>query len=596
MNSFKKGIKIALVAVCATTIATAAFAKKDDYWYGKTNKPIKNVIMMIPDGCSASIQTLSRLVKGAPLNVDKLTTGAVQTYMTNSVITGSAAAATAFATGHKTTVRFLGVGPRTSDLLTGFEPTADPYVPIASVLEGARLQGRSTGLVATSRITHATPAAYACHIQDRGMDNEIMEHMVYQNIDVVFGGGARHLLMEIKDSEGNCIPQYTTSFGDEWCGKRKDGENLMQVLLDRGYTFVDSKDGMQALSEGPVWGLFDDSHMDPDLDRDDLHPTQPSIAEMTGKAIELLSQNRNGFFLMVEGSQVDWAGHANDAAYMVGDFLAFDEAVGKALEFAEADGKTLVLIFPDHNTGALSIGHEQSDFPPGYTGTSLEAMIDPIKKANMTIQQLLYEVPGLADENCDAAGVIATFENRLGDYWADGQDSVWYWDEYDEDGNYVSRTNHAQYVADVLNANGAYGGYYPIAAYVSKHMTDYGWTTHGHTGEDVPLWAYGPAIPVGTFENTELAEMVADKFGFKLHRVTNKLFVDAFDALPGAKLDFPEDDLENPVLVYNGAKLPISKDYIELPNGKKKYLPGIVVYAPEIEKVFIPQKAVNILN
>ena len=392
-----------------------------------------------------------------------------------------------------------------------------------------------------------------------------MEHMVYQNIDVVFGGGARHLIPS--DSS------YTTSFGDTWNGKRLDGENLIEVLENRGYEFVDSLTGMNALASDRVWGLFDDSHMDPDLDRDELHPTQPSLAEMTGKAIELLSQDRDGFFLMVEGSQVDWAGHANDAAYMVGDFLAFDEAVGKALEFAKADGKTLVLVFPDHNTGALSVGHEQSVYPPIYTATSLEALIDPIKDATMTIQGLLYEVPSPAN----MSNVRDTFIEKHGKYW-------------------MAMTNEqAQWIADTLNASGPADGYYPIAEYVSKYLTTYGWTTHGHTGEDVPLWAYGPRVPVGNFDNTELAKMVADKLGFKLDKLTDKLFVDAFEALPGATLDTTTDPF-NPVLVYGEAKLPVSKDYIEFSNGKIKYLPGIVVDAPEIEKVFIPKEAVKLIN
>jgi alkaline phosphatase len=201
--------------------------------------------------------------------------------MANSVITGSAAAATAFATGHKTTVRFLSVGPRTDDLLTGFEPTAEPYAPVASILEAAKLKGMATVIVVTSRVTHATPAAFACHIEDRGWDDDIIEHMVYENIDVVFGGGARHL---IPSGES-----YTTSFGDSWDGKREDGEDLMQVLINRGYQFIDSQETMDSLTSGKVWGLFDDSHMQPDIDRQYFAENEPSLADMVGKAIELLS-------------------------------------------------------------------------------------------------------------------------------------------------------------------------------------------------------------------------------------------------------------------------------------------------------------------
>ena len=165
----------------------------------------QNVVVLIPDGCDQSVLTAARWYKqyvlkdDEPLALDKMgVTGMVKTFMANSVITGSAAAATAFATGEKTTARFLGVGPD-PDLypnLTGFSSTIAPYAPIQSVLEAAKLRGKAVGLIATSRITHATPAAYACHIQDRGMDNEIMEHLVYQDLDVVFAG-----------ENGTCCPR-----------------------------------------------------------------------------------------------------------------------------------------------------------------------------------------------------------------------------------------------------------------------------------------------------------------------------------------------------------------------------------------------------
>ena len=299
-----------------------------------------------------------------------------------------------------------------------FEATADPYVPVASVLEGAKLKGMATGLVATSSITHATPAGFAVHLHNRGLDFDIMEQLVYQDIDVVFGGGKNALLSDV----------------------RSDGEDLLQVLLDRGYQFVETADEMADVSRGKAWGIAS-GHMDPDMDRDDLNPTQPSPAQMTEKAIGLLSRNRHGFFLMVEGSQVDRAGHANDAAYMAGDFMAFDEAVKVAVEFAKNDRHTLVLAFPDHNTGALSLGHQQSGFPPSYTKTKIEHLIDPIKDATMTIQALLYEVPSPAT----AGDVRDTFVAYHGQYWAKMTDA------------------QAEFIAGVLNESGPYGGYYTIA-------------------------------------------------------------------------------------------------------------------------------------
>lgn len=522
----------------------------------------KNVIMLVPDGCSTSIQTLSRWLKGEPLNVDPIMSGSVITHMANSVITGSAAAGTAFATGHKTSVRFIGVGPsKTSPkgkelgFLTGFTPSAEPFAPVESVLAVAKRKGLSTGLIATSRISHATPASFAAHIDDRGKDNEIMEHMVYNDVDVVFGGGARHLIP--KDQT------YTTSFGDTWKGKRTDGENLIEELKKRGYTFVDSKDGMSNVKSGRVWGLFDDSHMDPDLDRDDLNPTQPSLAEMTAKAIEILSKDKDGFFLMVEGSQVDWAGHANDAAYMLGDFLAFDEAVGVALDFAKKDKDTLILAFPDHNTGALSIGHEMTKYPPKYTGTSVETIINPIRDAKMTIQEINNKIPSPAT----VENVKETFVKYHGQYWADMPSDV------------------AQKVAEIHNSKEERrDSYYPIAQHVSKNMTAFGWTTHGHTAEDVPLWSYGPGRPIGTFDNTELAKIAAKALGITLNGTA------AWTEHPDSVLGKTKGT-QNPVATIGNYEYPISKDMkINKSTGRVEYLSDITVYAPASGKVYIPKQ------
>ncbi|MEE4273023.1 MAG: alkaline phosphatase, partial [Thermoanaerobaculales bacterium] len=321
---------------------------------------VKNVIVLVPDGCSSSVFTAARWVKGEPLAIDGYASGMLQTWMANSIITGSAAAATAFATGEKTSVRFLGVGPRPDDVLSTFPapPAEVQYAPIASVLEGAKVMGKATGLVATSRITHATPAAFAVHIHDRGLDNEIMEHIVYNGVDVVFGGGHRHL---IPADQG---------------GKRTDGENLETVLVDRGYEFVTTRDELMSASSDKVWGMFASSHMEADMDRAEFAPTEPSLAEMTTKAIEILSRDSDGFFLMVEGSQIDWAGHNNDPIYMITDTLAFDEAFQAAVDFAVSDGDTLVIAFPDHNTGAMAIGHNYTQ--NSYTATPVEDLTGPL--------------------------------------------------------------------------------------------------------------------------------------------------------------------------------------------------------------------------
>lgn len=514
-----------------------------------------NIIMMIPDGCDETVQTVARWYKGGDLMLDHMQTGSVKTHMANSVITGSAAAATAFATGHKTTARFLGVGPRTKDLITGLEPTAEPYAPVASVLEAAQRDGKAIGIVATSRITHATPAAFTSHIHDRGWDNKIMEHIVYNNVDVVFGGGARHLIP--KDES------YTTSFGATWKGKRADGENLIGVLKERGYQFVDSRGQMAQISGGKVWGLFDDSHMQPDIDRKYFAEHEPSLAEMVEKAIEILSQDPDGFVLMVEGSQVDWAGHNNDPIYMVTDFLAFDQAVQVATEYAEKDQKTVVMAFPDHNTGGMKIGHYIT--PMGYTETTLENLLDPLKGMKMSANGILAK---MADKT-DAALKVSVLEN-------------WNMQLTDDD------------VTQIRALEKNVGLSYALARVVSRNYTVIGWTTHGHTGETVPLWMMGQSAPVGVIDNTDLAFIAADAIGVDLDVTTSSLYVDLATVTQDFEIDITTD-AENPVVKVAGAILPVSKDYL-VKDGSTIKLPGLTVYAPETGKVYLSENALRELG
>lgn len=543
MRKFVK--HLAVGAAVMSLLAPNAMARG----YNNHNRSM-NVIVLIPDGCDESVQTLARWYKGEDLQVDSMQGGSAKIHMANSVITGSAAASTAFATGHKTTVRFLGVGPRTGDLLPSVVPTAAPYAPVASVLEAAKLDGKATGLVATSRISHATPAAFGCHIEDRGWDNDIIEHMVYNNIDVIFGGGARHLISE----------DYITTFGDTWGAKRTDGQNLMQVLLDRGYQLVDNKDDMTALTTGKVWGMFDDSHMDPDMDREALHPTQPAIADMTAKAIELLSQDRDGFFLMVEGSQVDWAGHNNDPKYMLTDFLAFDEAVKVAVDFAKRDGNTIVLAFPDHNTGGMTVGN----YGLSYTDLGEDELLDPLRGMTMTANALVSNI-----ETWDIAGI----QDALKEYW-----------------NIDCSEEVAQEIIEYAKTRGKS---YSIARIVSENYTAIGWTSHGHDAGTVPVWVYGTDIN-GTIDNTELAKIVADAMGVDLDSTTKKLYVDIKDVTSDYEID-----MDNDVLTVGEAIFPLGADYMVV-EGKTIRLPGVTVYASGdddvAETIYISKKAIRKLK
>jgi len=530
---------------------------------------VKNVIVLVPDGCSQSALTLARWFQGAPLTVDEIHAGVTKHEMANSVITGSAAAATAFSTGFKTTVRFLSVGPRPEDVLSTYvwpEPSATfSYRPIATVLEGARLlKGKSTGLISTSRFTHATPAAWGCHSDDRGKEGQdISEHMVYNDIDLVFGGGERNL-----------VP---ATLG----GKRSDEEDLLQVLTDRGYEIARTQTEMNALTDLPVFGMFAWSHMDAEIDRPTYNPQEPALADMTAKAIELLSQNPRGFFLMVEASQVDWAGHNNDPIWMATDFIKFDEAVKVALDFAKADGQTLVLGYPDHNTGGMDIGNR--DYNGAYTHLTVEELVNPLKGMTCTAGSLADEIDLLG------GATVANIQAAALTHW-----------------NLTVDADVAQEIIDMTGVQEGQDGYaigfsYALARVISKHYTAIGWTSHGHNAEDVPVWAYGPGAPKGTMDNTDLANCVADAFKMNMEWLDEVLWVNLADEFDSFSIDMT--DPENPVAKLSGswadAELPCSKDELTIRTAwvdKTYNLPSLVVYAPETGRVYASTWAVWIMK
>ena len=255
--------------------------------------PVRNVIFMMSDGTPHEAWALTRWVTGKRLASDDILTGAVQTYGADSIITDSAPGASAFATGRKGSNKGIAVAPWRVTI-AGVSESAQPYAPLPTVLEGARLSGRATGLVATSNIQHASPAAFSAHTHDRGRYNDIGEQQVYQHLDVVLGGGEQHLL-PMADGRG----------------VRQDNEDLTEVLRAKGYTYVRTRAQLHATSGPKVFGMFAPDDMAFDLDRAHFAPDQPSLAEMTHRAIDLLSRSekgrKQGFFLFVEASKVDWA-------------------------------------------------------------------------------------------------------------------------------------------------------------------------------------------------------------------------------------------------------------------------------------------------
>ncbi|MDR1612509.1 MAG: alkaline phosphatase, partial [Planctomycetota bacterium] len=323
----------------------------------KATKRAKNVILFIGDGMSLPVRDMARILsKGIVegkyndlLEMEKLAaTALVTTSGYDSLVTDSANSASAYATGHKSVVNAMGV----------YESSAKNHLDhpkVENLAEIAiRTRGMSIGLVTTSNITDATPAAMVAHTRRRAEQNFIAQDLLdpAHTPDVILGGGSWHFIP--KDTPGS---------------KRADNRNLVEEFKARGFTFAGSRSEMNAAGSGKLLGLFNLDNMNVYLDREVLKnpkvigsfTDQPTLVEMTEKAIGILGKNPNGFFLMVEGACVDKQLHTMDWQRSVYDAIELDQAVGVGRRFAARNDDTLILVTADHSHGASITGtyHER---------------------------------------------------------------------------------------------------------------------------------------------------------------------------------------------------------------------------------------------
>jgi len=270
----------------------------------------KNVIFLIGDGMGIAQIYTGMVANGNKLNIERCTySGFSKTYSANKFTTDSGAGGTALACGVKTNNGMVGM-------------SADS-LPVQSILELSNHNKLSTGIVVACAVTHATPASFIAHQVNRDMSDEIAADYLKTNIDVFIGGGRKYF------------------------ENRVDGRNLTNELKAKNYQVAYNLADVMAIKTGKLAGLL----------YDDQNPGMPERGSMlpdaTVAAIGILSTNKKGFFLMVEGSQIDWAGHDRNALQLVKEMLDFDKTVGCALDFAKKDGNTLVIITSDHETGGL---------------------------------------------------------------------------------------------------------------------------------------------------------------------------------------------------------------------------------------------------
>lgn len=282
-------------------------------WAQKKTKHPKNIILLVGDGMGVAQIYAGMTANHGHLNLERCTViGFHKNEATNNFVTDSAAGATAFACGEKTYNGAIGV-----------DANGDP---LPTILEIAEEKGLATGLVATCSITHATPASFISHQASRSLDENIAMDFLSTDIDVFIGGGRKFF------------------------ANRTDGLNLVDSLKNRNYQIANSIEEVQQIKSGKLAAfLADEQQAKFSEGRGD------ELVKSTEVALNLLKTNKKGMFLMIEGSQIDWGGHANDAQYLIDEMIDFDNAIGKVLDFAAKDGNTLVIITADHETGGFTI-------------------------------------------------------------------------------------------------------------------------------------------------------------------------------------------------------------------------------------------------
>ena len=355
----------AVIATIAVVVLACVYQQQKGH-RGSGNKPTwgpdgkptgkRNLIFMVSDGMGPTSLTMTRSFRqhteGLPVDdllvLDDHIVGTSRTRSSSSLVTDSAAGATAFSCGFKSYNEAISVLP--------------DHSPCGTVLEAASLAGYKTGLVVTTRLTDATPACFASHVNRRGYEDRIAEQEIGENplgrvVDLMIGGGRCHFLPNT--TEGSC---------------RSDDRDLVGLAKQGGFNYLSDREGFNALKGGteaqlPLLGLLADEDIPYEIDRRTQDEVYPSLEEMARTALKTLSaataDSDQGFFLMIEGSRIDHAGHANDPAAQVHEVISYDNAFAAVLEFLEQDSTPGVLVgTSDHETGGLAAARQiNTDYP-----------------------------------------------------------------------------------------------------------------------------------------------------------------------------------------------------------------------------------------
>ncbi|ETV80616.1 hypothetical protein H257_06140 [Aphanomyces astaci] len=449
-----------------------------DYEIDEDKLKSRSVIMMIPDGTGPNIWVLARNMVDPThkkmLHIDPLFRGSVQTFSNTSLITDSASSATAYATGFKTYDAGIGVDMEKR--------------PLGTILEAAQARGMVVGMIVTSRVTHATPASFAAHIHSRSLENDIADqYCANANLDFLLGGGKRH-------------------FSDACLAKLKAA----------GYTITHDKDELAAYRKTNeangtlrMFGLYQKSHMSYEVDRIRGETNEPSLSEMTEHIFAILKNNKraqkHGFFVMIEGSRVDHAGHSNDAGTMGKEAIEFDNTVSVVKQFVYSNPNVAMISAADHGTGGITLGR------------------DGVYK---------WKPEPLVKQVMSTEGMKALFSNDRATYTeATALQKVKDLIIQNSATKKISKEWDAIFAAEVkkIVANAKYSTS-KLVVYMGQCISQtahIAWTTVGHVGTDVNLYCAGPSVFTrrcnGNHDNTHLNRIMTNYLNLDLQPITLKL-------------------------------------------------------------------------
>ncbi|CAL9731268.1 repressible alkaline phosphatase [Monosporozyma unispora] len=467
----------------------------------------RNVIFFVTDGMGPASLSLTRsfrqFTEGLPindtLNLDKHLIGNSRTRSSDSLVTDSAAGATAFSCALKTYNSAIGVNPYKQ--------------PCGTILEAAKLDGYLTGLVVTTRITDATPAAFSAHTDFRVQEDLIALHQIGEYplgpvIDLMIGGGRTHF-----------YPRSDSKHVYGTHGTRQDGRNLIDEVKSNGWQYVGNRDEFDQLKMGqnvslPLLALMADFDIPFEIDRNSS--IYPSLEEQTVTALNALNEASKdcdqGFFLMVEGSRIDHAGHQNDPAAQVREVLAFDRAFKAAMDFADnTDVETILISTSDHETGGLTVARQVTKEYPEYIWLP-QVLANSSHSGEYTKNKIIEFSRNLKDDDVEdnIKEIIKFIKKEI------LERDLGILDYSQEDVEFLARAKTADVIQDKIND-------------MISFRAQIGWTTHGHSAVDVNIYAYTNKKNTwydildhlqGNHENIEIGQYMSNYLNLDLGKVT----------------------------------------------------------------------------